>query len=139
MTVGFIIALHLFGVIFWIGSLLLITRWLAMVPDEVGVAKERFIVAARRLYLGCNIGAAIAIGFGIVLIILEPEVLTQLWMYAKLILVGAMLFFHYRCYRRTIFLEDNPGEATRGEFMMMHGIVSLLLLGILALALMKPF
>ncbi|HEY6418322.1 MAG TPA: CopD family protein [Candidatus Binataceae bacterium] len=139
MIVGFIIALHLFGIIFWIGSLLLITRWLALVPDEVGIAKERFIVAAKRMFLGCNIGAAVAIGFGVVLIILEPEVLVQRWLWAKLLLVAAMLFFHLRCYRRTGFLEDHPGEATRGEFMMMHGVVSLLLLAILALAVMKPF
>ncbi len=67
-----ILTLHLFGVVFWLGGLLAITRLLALVPDEVGVAKERFIVAVRRLFIGCNIGAALAIAFGFLLIPFEP-------------------------------------------------------------------
>ena len=58
--------------IFWIGSLLLITSLLAMVSDEVGVAKERFIMVASTLFFGgCNIGGAVAIIFGILLMVVD--------------------------------------------------------------------
>jgi len=138
--VGLVVALHLFSVIFWLGSLLMITRWLAMVPDEVGIAKERFIVASERLFkVGGNIGAAAALATGILLVLLEPRVMTHGWMIMKLLLVGVLLLYHARLYRRIVALADEPASASRKEFMMMHGVVSLVLLAILLLVAMRPF
>jgi len=56
-----VLVFHIFGVILWIGSLLLISTLMMLVADEVGVAKERLIVGARRLFsFSGNIGAAVA-------------------------------------------------------------------------------
>jgi len=131
---------HLFGVIFWLGSLLTTTIFLGALPDEVGVAKERFILASRRL-LGRtgNIGAAVAIGFGIVLLFLQPEELRQGWIYVKLLLVAGLLLLHLYIFRRITTLESNPGSASSGEWRILHGLISALLLGILILTLAKPF
>jgi len=46
---------------------------------------------------------------------------------------------HLRLYQRIRAIEDAPLSATRREFAIIHGIVSLLLLGILVLVLVKPF
>ena len=138
--IGWLLVFHLFGVIFWIGSLLLIASLLAMVDDEVGVARERFIMIASTLfYGGCNIGGAVAILFGAFLMIKEPEVLRQGWLHIKLGLVFILLLVHLRLYRRIVALSDNPSSVTRVEFRVIHGVVSLLLLAILAMAVMKPF
>jgi putative membrane protein len=135
-----VIVFHLFGVIMWIGSLLVITSMLALVPDEVGAARERIVVAARRLLrVSSNVGAIVAVIFGLFLIALNPTVMRQGWMHAKLALVLALLFFHFRLSRRVAALENDPSSATRREFSMLHGIVSLLLLLILVLVLVKPF
>ena len=137
---GFILALHLFGVIFWLGGLLMIASLLARVPDEVGLPKERFLGAARGLFeVGTNIGAAVTIGLGIILIVMEPAVLRQAWLHAKLLLVAVLLFYHVRFYRRIMFLENNPSHSSRREFRVIHGMVSLLLIAILVIAVMKPF
>ncbi len=131
---------HLFGVIMWGGSLLVITSLLTLVPNEVGAARDRMIVAARRLLrLSANIGAIVAVIFGLFLIVLNPIVMREGWMHAKLGLVLVLLYFHFRLYRRIVAIENNPGSATRGEFSMIHGAVSLLLLLILVLVLLKPF
>ena len=134
-----VLTLHLFGVVFWLGNLLVLTRLLVLVPDEVGVAKERFIVAVRHLFIGCSIGAALAIAFGLLLIAFEPEVMRQGWMHVKILLVLGLVGVHVWLYRRVTALENEPASATAGEFRMFHGIVSALLLGILVLALLKPF
>jgi putative membrane protein len=135
-----VIVFHLFGVIMWIGSLLVITSMLALVPDEIGAARERIVVAARRLLrVSSNVGAIVAVVFGLVLIALNPVVMRQGWMHAKLALVLVLLFLHFRLYRRVAALENDPGSATRREFSMLHGIISLLLLLILVLVLVKPF
>ncbi|MGA9725738.1 MAG: CopD family protein [Candidatus Binatus sp.] len=137
---GFILSLHIFGVIFWMGGLLMITSLLARVPDEVGLPKERFLGAARGLFESTiNLGAAMSIILGIVLIMLDPEVLRHGWIEAKLLLVAILLFYHVRFYRRIKFLEDNPSESSRREFRVIHGMVSALLIAILVLTVLKPF
>ncbi len=137
---GFILSLHIFGVIFWMGGLLMITSLLARVPEEVGLPKERFLGAARGLFESTiNLGAAISIILGIVLIMMDPAVLQHAWIEAKLLLVAILLFYHVRFYRRIKFLEDNPSESSRREFRVIHGMVSALLIAILVLTVLKPF
>jgi protoporphyrinogen IX oxidase len=137
---GSILALHIFGVVFWLGGLLMIASLLARVPEEVGLPKERFLGVARGLFEATtNVGAAVTIGLGFVLILMNPLVLRQGWFHFKLLLVAVLLFYHVRFYRRIIFLEDNPSESTRREYRVIHGLVSLLLIAILMLAVMRPF
>ncbi len=137
---GCILALHIFAVVYWIGGLLMIASLLARVPDEVGLPKERFLGVARGLFeTATNIGAATTIGLGILLILMDPAVLRQGWLHAKLLLVAVLLFYHVRFYRRIMFLEDHPSQSTRREYRVIHGLVSLLLIAILLLAVMKPF
>jgi putative membrane protein len=113
---------------------------MALVPEEVGAAREALIVAAKRLLgVGATIGAAVTIIFGIGAIIVEPSVLAQHWLHAKLLLVLVMLGCHVRLHRRVAALASNPGSATRREFTILHGVVSTLLLLILALVFMRPF
>jgi protoporphyrinogen IX oxidase len=134
------IVFHLFGVIIWIGNLLVIASMLSLAAEEVGAGRERLIVIARRLFqVGCNIGALTTVFFGIVLILLDPSVLMLGWLHLKLLLVLVLLYFHYRLYRRILNLETDPSSASTREFKMLHGFVSALLLGILALAVLRPF
>jgi protoporphyrinogen IX oxidase len=137
---GFILALHIFGVIFWLGGLLMIASLLSRVPEEVGLPKERFLGMARGLFENTiNLGAAITIFLGLLLIMMDPSVLRQGWLHMKLVLVAILLFYHVRFYRRITFLEDNPSQSSRKEFRVVHGMVSALLIAILVLTLVKPF
>jgi putative membrane protein len=137
---GFVLALHIFGVIYWMGGLLMIASLLARVPEEVGLPKERALGAARELFeVGTNVGAAVTIALGIILLVMEPPVLKQGWFHGKLLLIAVLLFYHVRFYRRIMFLENNPSQSSRREFRVIHGTVSLLLIAILVLAIVKPF
>ncbi|MBV8055292.1 MAG: CopD family protein [Deltaproteobacteria bacterium] len=140
VTLNWVLVFHIFGVVFWVGSLLLISSLMALVPEEVGVAKERIIVLARRLLLvSANTGAAVAIIFGILAIVANPGVLARGWLHLKLVLVLLMLVVQFRMYQRIRALAEAPLDATRREFSIMHGLVSLLLLGTLMLVFLKPF
>ena len=86
-----------------------------------------------------NIGAAVAIIFGIFAILADPGVLAHGWIHLKIVLVLVLLVFHLRLYRRIIALENEPGTATRREFTIIHGVVSALLLVILFLVFLQPF
>jgi putative membrane protein len=123
----------------WIGSLLTVTSLMAQVPAEVGAGRERLIGSSQRiLRMSGHGGAAIAILFGLFAILKVPELLTQPWLHAKLGLVAVLLFFHIRLARRIGRLERERGAASRREFTLVHGIVSLLLLLILIMVLVKP-
>lgn len=137
---GFVLALHIFGVIFWMGGLLMVTSLLARVPEEVGLPKERFLGAARGLFESTvNLGAAVSIILGLLMILLDPTVLQHGWILAKLLLVAILLFYHVRFYRRIKFLENNPSQSSSREFRVIHGMVSALLIAILVLTVLKPF
>ena len=137
---GFILVLHIFAVIYWMGGLLMIASLLARVPDEVGLPKERFLGTARGLFeQGTNLGAAITIILGLFLIMTDMTVLRRGWFLAKLLMVSVLLFYHMRFYRRIMFLENNPSHSSQREFRVIHGLVSALLIAILVLAVMKPF
>ena len=138
--ISWAIVFHLFGVIIWIGNLLVIATMLSLASEEVGAARERLIVVSRRLFqIGGNLGALATVFFGIILILLDPAVLMVGWLHTKLVLVLVLLYFHYRLYRRILNLETDPSGASAREFKIIHGIVSMLLLAILALAVLKPF
>jgi putative membrane protein len=138
--ISWAIVFHLFGVIIWIGNLLVIASMLSLATEEVGAARERLIVISRRLFqIGGNLGALATVFFGIILILLDPAVLMRGWLHTKLVLVLVLLYFHYRLYRRILNLENDPSGASSREFKMIHGIISALLLAILALAVLKPF
>jgi protoporphyrinogen IX oxidase len=140
MLFGLMLALHIFSVIYWIGGLLMITSLLSEVPGEVGLPKERFLGAAQRLFeIITHIGAAVAIGSGVVLIALHPQWIKENWMHLKLLLVAILLFYHVRFYRRVRFLEDNPSQTSHWEYSIVHVTVSLLVLAILMLTVLKPF
>jgi protoporphyrinogen IX oxidase len=137
---AWILAFHVFGVVLWMGSLLVISSFLGLVSDEVGVSKERFLVAANRLMIfSANGGALATIAFGLWLILLDPVVMRQGWLHIKLALVLLIIVMHVRLYRRIRALQSEPSAASRAEFAMVHGILSLLLLGILFLVFLRPF
>jgi len=98
------------------------------------------IFAARRLFLlSANIGAAVAIIFGLFELIARPGLLQAGWMHVKILLVLVLLAIHVRLFMRINAAENDPGAATRREFSIFHGIVSLLLLAILYLVIARPF
>ena len=107
------IVFHLFGVVIWLGSLLMIASMLSLTTEEVGAARERLILISRRLFqIGCNIGALATVFFGIILILLNPATLMGGWLHVKLVLVLVLLYFHYRLYRRILNLESDPSGSS---------------------------
>ena len=90
---GTVVAFHLLAVIIWIGGLLTLTSVLARVPEEVGLPRERLLGTVRSTYRGAvNVGAIITIFLGVIIIVLQPEVLHRGWLHLKLLLVVGILF-----------------------------------------------
>jgi putative membrane protein len=134
------LVLHIFGVIFWLGGLLMVTSMLGHAASEIGSARERIILVARRLFrTACNAGLVITLIFGFAVLAFEPELMAQGWLHAKLLLALVLVVVHIWIGRRINASADAPESMSRGQFMMLHGLVSIILLGILVLVVVKPF
>jgi putative membrane protein len=137
---AWLLIFHIFGVVFWFGGLLIVTSMMGHAVEEVGVAKERMILLARRLFMSaCNAGLAITLLFGIFLLIGRPDLLRHGWLHVKLLLVVVLIAVHVYLGRRLGTLVGDPSAVSRREFMILHGVASLILLAILILVFLKPF
>lgn len=138
--VAWALLFHIFGIVFWIGGLLIVTQVLAMHAGEESLDGRRAFerMEVKLLNGMAHPGAAIAVLAGIAVLVIQPDYLHQHWLHAKLLLVLVMIVLDLVVYRRAKQL--NLGEKlTRRHFMMLHGAISLVFLGILVLVMIKPF
>ena len=112
MTIFYIKALHIIFVVTWFAGLFYIVR-LFIYHAEAGRKKEpersilqkQFRIMQRRLWFGITWPSAVlTVIFGVWMLILRPDFLENVWMYAKLGIVVLLLLYHFYCERiyRTI-------------------------------------
>src|SRR5512138_2630317 len=91
-------AFHVVFVVTWFAGLFYLPRlfvYHAVATDQASL--ERFVVMERRLYGIMSIGAALAIGFAVAMLITQPEYLTFGWLRTKLLLVALLIGYHHYC------------------------------------------
>src|SRR5262245_51155391 len=91
-------AFHVIFVVTWFAGLFYLPRLFVShvsATDEVG--RQRFVVMERKLYVMTNIGGALALVFGLSMLIAEPAYLASGWLRAKLVLVALLLGYHHAC------------------------------------------
>ena len=133
-------ALHVVFVVTWFAGLFYLPRlfvYHAMATDQVSL--ERFVVMERRLYGIMSIGAALAIGFGVAMLIAQPAYLTLGWLRTKLVLVVLLIGYHHCC--RVLMRALAEGRSTKSQkwLRMFNEAPALLLIAIVILAVVKPF
>ena len=139
--VAWVLVFHLIGLVFWLGSLLVITHVLAIHSEEAS-AEARAALGRLELKLFKGLahpGAALMVITGIILISLNPHYLREHWLHAKLLLVALLIVLDLRVYYRTISHLAGRVELRRRECMALHGVISFVFFAILILVLLKPF
>ena len=133
-------ALHVAFMVTWFAGLFYLPRlfiYHADTADRPGL--ERFEIMERRLYAIMTIGAALTIVFGLVLLWLNPALLGIGWFRVKLVLLAGLIVYHLRCRRWVARLAagERPENATWLRWF--NEIPVLFLLGIIGMAVAKPF
>jgi|SRR5579875_1092514 putative membrane protein len=137
---GWVLVIHVFGVIFWLGSLLVVSSLMGVTAEQPIAVRGPFTAAAKHLFnAGANLGAIITVLFGLWLLMLEPIVMREGWMQLKLGLVLLLILTHLWLWRRISAAAKDPSSVRRGQFAMIHGVVSTLLLAILVMVFVRPF
>jgi putative membrane protein len=133
-------ALHVIFVVTWFAGLFYLPRlfvYHAVATDGVGL--ERFVVMERRLFAIMTLGAALAVLFGISMIVAAPGYLHFGWLHVKLILVAVLIGYHVWCHALMTALRDGRNVHSQRWYRMFNEAPALLLIAIVVLAVVKPF
>ena len=133
-------ALHVAFMVTWFAGLFYLPRlfiYHAEARDVTG--RERFVVMERRLYGIMTIGALATLVFGLVLLWLNPGLLRQGWFHAKLGLLVGLALYHVACRRWMTRLADGYTAERTTHLRWFNEIPVVFLLGIVGLAILKPF
>ncbi|MGD9842371.1 MAG: CopD family protein [Steroidobacteraceae bacterium] len=133
-------ALHIVFVVTWFAGLFYLPRlfvYHAATTDAISI--ERFKVMERRLYLMMNIGASLAILFGVLMLVAVPSYLQLGWLHAKLSLVAILLAYHLWCRHLVKMFAQNRNTHSQRWYRWFNEAPSVLLIAIVLLAVVKPF
>jgi putative membrane protein len=139
--VAWTLVFHILGLVFWLGSLLVVTHVLAAHTEAAAPeARAAFARLERKLFNGlAHPGAALMIITGATLAARNPEYLKEHWLHLKLLLVIVLVVLDLRVYLRARAFQAGRIEMRRGECMALHGAIALVFFMILVLVLTKPF
>lgn len=139
--IAWALVFHIFGVIFWMAGLLVVTQVLAAhTTEESPEARKAMERMEMKLLNGlAHPGAAITLIAGITVVMIDPTYMQQTWLHAKLSLVAILIGLDFLVYWRVKGFHAGEVKLKRSECMILHGAISLVLLGILILVMIKPF
>jgi putative membrane protein len=135
-------ALHVVFMVTWFAGLFYLPRlfvYHADTHDEI--SHQRFLVMERKLYIIMTIGAVLTTLFGIWMLYAYAWSAYQatVWLIAKLILVVLLIIFHLYCGRIVQEFRAGTARHTHIFYRWINEIPSVLLIGIVLLAVVKPF
>lgn len=128
------LVVHIVGLVFWIGGLLVATSMLAQhAQQSTSEARQALgAVEMRLLKAMANPGAFLSVITGIVLILTNSSYYLRAgWLHAKLVLVVILIGLHWVVLSRAKSFVDGRMEFQRRDWMILHGAISLTFLGIL--------
>ena len=139
--VAWTLVFHIIGLVFWLGSLLVVTQILAIHTEETSPETRATLgrLESKLLKGLAHPGAAIMVITGFILVTQDPNYLREHWLHAKLLLVVILVALDLRLTFRARAFQEGNIELSRRECMVLHGAISLVFLAILILVLVKPF
>ena len=133
-------ALHVIAMVTWFAGLFYLPRLFVYHADaEDSISIARFQTMERRLFAIMSVGAAATVAFGAAMIAASPQYLSMGWLRAKLVLVCVLIAYHLFCYKITRDFACNRNTRSGKWYRAFNEVPSLLLIGIVILAVVKPF
>jgi len=133
-------AWHVIFMVTWFAGLFYLPRlfvYHASATDTPGI--ERFHVMERRLLAITTLGAGLTAVFGAWLLVLNPGLLQADWMRAKLALLALLVAYHAWCWRLVRDFAAGRNVHSHVWYRWFNELPTLFLIGIVLLAVAKPF
>ncbi|HJU07223.1 MAG TPA: CopD family protein [Rhodanobacteraceae bacterium] len=145
MLILWLKAFHVFAVIAWFAGLFYLPRLLVYHAEaSEPVVRERLKVMERRLLMMTNIGGALTILLGLATLgawqYSVPDYFRQAhWLHVKLALVLLLIVYHGVLTRLVRSFARDTAHWTPRSLRLFNELPALLLIGIVVLAVVKPF
>lgn len=135
-------SLHLIAMVCWFAGIFYLPRlfvYHAACDDEPG--RERFKIMERKLYRGITTPSMIAtVIFGLWLISYNVSgYMTQGWLHAKLLLVAALIAYHFYCGHLVRVFQDDRNTRSHVFYRWFNELPVFILVAVIILAVVKPF
>jgi putative membrane protein len=133
-------AFHVVAMVTWFAGVFYLPRLFVYHADASdAISLRRFEIMERRLFAIMTIGAAATVALGLWMIIALPVYLTMGWLHVKLALVAVLVGYHAWCF--TLMRAFASGRNVHGAkwYRGFNEIPTVLLVGIVLLAVAKPF
>ena len=136
-------ALHLIFMVTWFSGLFYLPRlfvYHAMSDDEISI--DRFKVMEKKLFYGiATPGGLLTIIFGFCLLVSNgmTSYSGQLWLSLKMILIAVLVLYHIYCFSLLQDFKYNRNKHTHIWYRWFNEVPVLILVGIILLAVIKPF
>jgi putative membrane protein len=133
-------AWHVIFMVTWFAGLFYLPRlfvYHASAADAVGI--ERFRVMESRLFAIMTVGAILTIASGAWLVVRSPALLETGWLRAKLALVALLVAYHAYAWRLMRDFAAGRNARSARWYRWFNEVPSLLLIGIVLLAVARPF
>ncbi len=140
--IAWTLVFHILGIVFWLGSLLVVTHLLAYdAESESAEVHELLNKLEGKLFKGiAHPGAIITVISGAVLISTNAHYyLHAAWLHTKLFLVIILIVLDAITYIRAKAFHAGRIKLQRKECMALHGGIALVFIGILIMVLIRPF
>ena len=131
-------ALHIVFVTAWFAGLFYLPRILVNLAQEsIAAAHARLLTMARKLYRFMTLLAVPALGFGLWLWF--GYGISGGWLHAKLVLVVVLIGYHHACGRLLVKFEQGRNTRSHVWLRWFNEVPVIILLGVVILAVVKPF
>lgn len=133
-------AWHIVFMVTWFAGLFYLPRlfvYHASATDTPGI--DRFRVMERRLFAIMTLGALLTAAFGIWLLVLQPGLLQTGWMRVKLVLLALLIAYHAWCWQLVGSFAAGRNVHTHVWYRWFNELPTLLLIGIVLMAVARPF
>ena len=132
-------ALHISFMVTWFAGLFYLPRLFIYHAGAADTpSRQRFTLMEKRLFAIMTIGAVITAIFGVLLLIINPGLLSTGWFQVKLVFLATMVIYHWRCWRWIASLASTSEiQGTKG-LRWFNEIPVVFLLAIVLLAVLKP-
>lgn len=133
-------ALHLIFMVTWFAGLFYLPRlFVYHASSHDAISHDRFVIMERRLFVLMTLGGLLTTVFGLWLIIGQPSLVSQGWLHAKLALVVLLIGYHAWCWRLHRQLAQGVDSHSPAWFRGFNEVPTVALVGIVLLAVLRPF
>jgi putative membrane protein len=133
-------AFHVIAMVTWFAGLFYLPRLFVYHADaQDALGAQRFRIMERRLFAIMTVGAVATVVFGAAMLVAAPAYLALGWLHAKLALVALLIAYHVYCYKLIRDFASDRNVHTARWYRVFNELPSLLLIGIVILAVVKPF